>query len=53
MSIFAVEKMKNIVYYEKDKITKMVPNNLNVDVCNDLIIKLKEILGEDNIKSIV
>ena len=43
---------KVLLYYEKDKVTKLVPNTLNVLVKDELIEKLNIILGKDNIKCV-
>ena len=41
-----------LLYYAKDKVTKKVPDRFNVDVSARLLLELKKILGEDNVKCV-
>lgn len=43
---------KVFLYYEDKKVTKLVPNELNVKVTDFLIGKLEEIFGKGNVKSV-
>ena len=41
-----------MLYYSKDKITKIVRKEYNINVTDGIIKELNNILGEENVKSV-
>ncbi len=41
-----------MLYYSREKVTKVVPKELSVNVSEHLIRELKEVLGEENVKCV-
>ena len=41
-----------LLYYAKDKVTKMAPGSFKVEVSDILLTELKNVLGEENVKCV-